>query len=389
MAAQLDSGAAFELSLSLDNGCVRFFNDSGSSWLSEVLATAPQHLYTVLHGWNEIVLGYSKMLVAKQASARKLRRCIRLSGTGVMLPLSLNNIFHATFHAVPAAERWAQAAAASSSEIHFIPLVYRSAAFGVVRSADPRSWFAWEYTIRAMTRLSGAEIARRTSEILNAGCCCFERLEAAAPPFNAYARSSRERLYRFRRAVLGNVLSANEMQSDAQRRRTRVLYIPREHEDRAITNEAEVSRSLRALPNVERLVFDRLSLSEQLRHVSEAIGLVSVFGQALVWMVFLPAQHMRTFVVELVQHEGAWKQDYVRWAATLGVRHFRSRGDMAACKPDSSALHRAWQRKLRNYTRFIDCNLTVLAADVVEKTGAGIAWARGGNGDVVRRRDRG
>ena len=198
--------AAYFVQFSLRNACVTFYDEKNgrhhAMWISREGVTG------VAHGFSEYVYGYqriSMLRAERRRDAVALARCdMRPLAIGV--PYSCNNIFHATFHAVPAWEQHAAAAAAQHEPPPtFVPLVYATTAIGKKMSEDPALWHAWEFSLRPFSTLSAARIAADTTRLLRAPCTCFARVEANAPAFNPNARHAATRLRAFREASLRSV----------------------------------------------------------------------------------------------------------------------------------------------------------------------------------------
>ena len=120
----------------------------------------------------------------------------RREALGLGVPVShASSIYHQQFHAVPSwlALRKLVADAGlgeNAPAAAFVPLAIASAALGHGKPAQPRRWYAWEYSIRALTTAGADDIAAAASRLLRAPCTCFERFEADGRAFNPGARSS-------------------------------------------------------------------------------------------------------------------------------------------------------------------------------------------------------
>ena len=361
--ARVDEFAQFVLSLHVRNACLVIRNASATQlYQSKVLAAgedsddAPG--YAVLHGWSDFTYGYQRLLISKTNAEWKRTKsgplpenCARRPGTAIGVPFSLNNIWHATFHAVPLMEEYRGAA----GPITYFPLLYRQAELGAV-GADPRRWHAWEYTLRALSSRSAEQMADDLRPLLSArlpgsrsvqshtdashtshltasarisraqapGCTCFDALRASAPPFNLRAKYAAGRLRVWVAASLANAerVAAAAAASSGDgvgahgegEGEVGLLYVHRATGRRALSpaNEAKLRRALRRLeqrqqqqlqqqpssptasqtapptPLLRRVVLERLPMHQQARLVARARGLVGVFGQSLAWMIFLP-----------------------------------------------------------------------------------------------------
>jgi hypothetical protein len=127
---------------------------------------------------------------------------------GLGVPVShASSIYHQQFHAVPSwlALRKLVADAGlgeNAPAAAFVPLAFASAALGHGKPAQPRRWYAWEFSIRPLTTASADDIAAAASRLLRAPCTCFERFEADGRAFNPGARSSAPAIRWFRDAAL-------------------------------------------------------------------------------------------------------------------------------------------------------------------------------------------
>lgn len=196
-------GPEYLVQFSLRNACVTFYDDRSGMHHAEWVSR--QGVHAVVHGFSEYVFGYQRITWVRPEKSRqeaeRLARC-EMRPLAIGVPFSCNNIFHATFHAVPAWEAHAAAAEAQHAPLPtFVPIVYSSTAVGRKMSSDPRKWHAWEFSVRAFTRLSAEQIAQDTASLLAAPCTCFERVEANAPAFNPNALSAAARLRAFKRQV--------------------------------------------------------------------------------------------------------------------------------------------------------------------------------------------
>ena len=202
----------FFVEFTLQNACLTIFDDRYTRfrpWFTSLY----EPIDAVVHGFTEYTQGYQRLTGIRAASpdvrARLLDKCERRE-TAIGVPFSCNNVYHQAFHAVPAWERWRQAASdaarqAGPSGVDFVPLVYPSAAVGKKMSVDPRRWHAWEFSIRPFTKQPYEALAARTTRLLNPDrCVCYDRVYANAPAFNPIARRSAPRMRQFRAQALAN-----------------------------------------------------------------------------------------------------------------------------------------------------------------------------------------
>jgi len=223
--------AEFLLSFVLANTCVLFYNDRSTLYRSHYLSLGDTTAY--IHGFSEYSFGYQRLAAVRPASrkdARLLQHCPRYAH-GVVVPFSCNNIYHQSFHAIPSFESYSHSLARNASSPVFVPLVHPSAAIGRKMQSKPVFWHAWEFTLRSVTANGAEQIADETSQLLQAGCACFDRLEGNAGAFNPMAAASRSRVATFRAAAL---------------RHARVLLPPRSPALSAIPRHSEAS----LLPNL-------------------------------------------------------------------------------------------------------------------------------------------
>jgi hypothetical protein len=350
------AGAEYSTTLSERNVCI-VYQSAGRGGRRKELAQQlislrhlgrPSAAIGVLLGFSEYTLNYHKLLTMRAAAdvdeIVRLRRVCQQRQFGFAIPLSFNNVYHATFHAVPALEWWNErdlgvSGGGPGEPPTFIPILHHRMLRGKV---EPTHWYAWEFATRALTDQKGAKLLADVGSILaTPGCACFARLEGSARAFNFNAKASRERLNAFRTSLLLRVhrpLHSPALQPLPQRRR-KLLYVHREARTRTITNDAAVHAGLSEAcrGSLLRAVLDRMPLVEQMKMVSSATSIVAAFGQALTWMLLLPPPAhgadedeaettARATVLELAPQEAFWKQDYqIRALATHlpPTRHIR------------------------------------------------------------------
>lgn len=287
----------------------------------------------IAHGFSEYVFGYQRISLVRaerRRDAAALATCdVRPLAIGI--PYSCNNIFHQTFHAVPAWEQHAATAAAHREPPPtFVPIVYSTTAIGKKMSEDPALWHAWEFSVRPFSTLSAAQIAADTQRLLRAPCTCFARVEANAPAFNPNARHAATRLRAFREAALRSVRAMPDgvppagqgVYASAADAGGQLLYVARRHAKRAVVNGAALEIALSALPEVRRVRLEELSLAAQMLLFNQAAGLIAVHGQAMAWVLFLPSERRRVAAVEIFPGSAS-QTIYKTWCRVLGVHYQR------------------------------------------------------------------
>ena len=288
-------------SWSLRNACVTFASDgTGPHALSRAGTAA------VVHGFSEYRFGFVRLLSVRAATVLEeqtiLRRCERRRH-GLALPFLANNLYHALYHAVPAAEAEAgeagAEAAAGEEATTLVPLIPPN--FGLGRHLRegttplrPRAWHGWELSVRALTRKSAADIGADLERLLLrsgscGSCVCFDRLRGNTHAFSPSAADASPRLRAFRRTVLANLIPVPGVAASTQRGGAVLLVWRRDATSRVLTNGDEVWRALRPLGGTRRVVLEAMPLSQQLRAVAAARGLVATHGQALALVPFLGA----------------------------------------------------------------------------------------------------
>lgn len=381
---------------------------------------SPSTALSVLFGFSEYTLNMFELMAMRPSGtmlerSQLLKTCARApSGLGIAIPFSFNNVYHATFHAAPSVE-WMQyqqsrAQPQNSNIPHldgaaveaatFVPILHQRV--NPASPSDAKRWFAWEFSVRALTSRSGASILSEAEELLANRCTCFDRLVGYAGAFNFNARTSRPRLRSFRAALLHHVdllvnhaaqasssasasssSSSRAALSHATRSRT-VLYVHRRGVTRALSNERSLYVALAAaVPSLRRVELDTMPLYDQMRTVAEAGALVAVFGQALTWMLLLPhgdprdASHhaagggsmknagSASAVLEISPKEAFWKRDYEILAGVLGLRFKRIFGRISECVAARKETVE-WKARLAEFNKFLRCNVTVDVEKVVK-----------------------
>lgn len=208
-----------------------------------------------------------------------------------------------------------------------------------------------------MTTASPDDISSAAIQLLRTPCTCFDRFEATAQPFNPGAAMAAEALRRFRHAMLRNIHplppTSNRVSAGA------MLFVSRQGERRTLTNEAEVLSLLgRRLDRVQRVAFEELSLTTQMRVVSDASVLIAVHGQALAWLPFLPWESQPTGVVEvsLVGRRGVVNKCYEVWSKALGVHYWRV---VARLMKGCNGGVRSRDNEAERAHKMLSCNVSV------------------------------
>ena len=371
------------IDFTLKNACVTFFDDHFSRFRSAYVVNSPP-VEAMVHGFTEYTEGYQRLTTVRpprRGESVSPATCQRGAPLAIAVPFSCNNIYHQTFHAVPAWEMWKRHAPYDDSTggtraVDFLPLVYPSAAIGKKMSTDPRRWHAWEFSIRPFTRRSTAEIAKRTDELINSRCTCFDTIHANAPAFNPIARTAAPRLRAFRRAALRmlpgvSVPRVRDVPADV----TDLLWIVRQHALRNIQNDAQLraafSRDAALARRLKRVTLEELSLSEQMALLASSCGLLAVHGQAMSWVLFLPSGQRRTAAVEIFP-KGLVNHIYKELSTTLGVRY-----EDVQAKAASGCV-----TKGAKIAEQLKCNVSVDVDAVVAAASRSAAWTAGSVGVV-------
>ena len=293
---------------------------------------------------------------------------------GLGVPLSHpTSIYHQLYYAVPA---WlhlrAHVAAGVGPPLAFVPLALQSAALGRGKPMAPRRWHAWEFTLRALSRAGAAEIAAAASVLLRTSCTCFGRFEASGIAFSPGARADTPQLLGFRAAALANALASPPLDDAAgiraaswgpPRSSRDMLFIIRRGARRGLSNEAEVFHILRSLRRVSRIIFEDLTLAEQMVRISSASALIGVHGQAFAWLPFLPWDSRPIALVEisLASRRGVINTCYERWSTALGVHYWRVAGTpTGGCNGD---VGRGDNEAMRAH-KILACNVTANTAQL-------------------------
>lgn len=322
-----------------------------------------------------------------QERARLITTCERRE-TAIGVPFSCNNIYHQSFHAVPAWEHWREMARihsrkADGADVDYLPLIYPSAAVGKKMSVDPRKWHAWEFSIRPYTSRPYEELAARTAQLLRPGSCvCYDRVFANAPAFNPIARRSASRMRAFRAAALlrskpfalaGGLLDmaasiAGGITAPSSART--ILWVVRRHALRNINNDGQLAARVQAdaqlASRIRRVELERMALSEQMHLFAGASALLAVHGQAMAWVLFLPSGERRTAAVEIFP-VGLRNPIYQELSTSLGTRYESLK---AATAPGCGDSHKVEARLM--------CNVTVNVEKVVRAVESMARWTAAG-----------
>ena len=336
-----ETRAEFSTALSLRNACVAFHDDKYSYHRAHFVVDGPLESPIVMHGFDERASGYQRLTVVRRAEEydRLSIGMCRREALGLGVPVShASSIYHQQFHAVPSwlALRKLVADAGlgeNAPAAAFVPLAFASAALGHGKPAQPRRWYAWEYSIRALTTAGADDIAAAASRLLRAPCTCFERFEADGRAFNPGARTSAPAIRWFRDAALRHAPLAADAAAAASAAAASVaaagmapgggggggggsgallLFVSRQGVRRALSNEADVlaliarsqalrvesalsstssyatssittssssSLALSRAPRLMKVMLEKLPIVDQMRLVASATALIAVHGQ--------------------------------------------------------------------------------------------------------------
>ena len=282
------------LQFSLRNACITFYDDHWTRFRASIVSQE-DNIEGIVHGFSEYNNGYQRLTSIKPAIATDIAmdQCARRA-VGIGIPFSCNNVYHQSFHAVPAFEAWGGISAAAASKgqaVDLIPLIYPSAAVSKKMSSDPRRWHAWEFSLRAFTSQTSAEIAANTDRLLRAPCTCYQWLHGNAEAFNPIARRSARRMLAFRAAVLRQIGPIQSLAIPAPllnhvtSSSTAMLWCARRHALRNIENEAELALAFEhepaLAPRIRRVILETMPLAAQMRLIHRSAALIAVHGQAM------------------------------------------------------------------------------------------------------------
>lgn len=375
----------FWVTFHLRNACFIPFDDHYTRFRGSFIQLrkdAQPPLEAVIHGFTEYTQGYQRLSGVRTAGTKSdddavLATCERRP-RAIGIPFSCNNIYHQSFHAIPAYERWKSKA--TGDDVDFLPLIYPSAAVGKKMSLDPLKWHAWEFSVRPFTRLSYDVLAKRTAHVLHTPCTCYDEVYGNADAFNPIARTAVTRLLRFRQASLqmlpppatiggdsADLEAATALSQDQPS--NRILWIGRRHKLRNIANEAQLAERLeqqepRLWKRMQRTILEGMGLAQQMRLLATSAGLFAVHGQAMAWVLFLPTSQQRCAAVEIFP-QGLANPIYRDLSAVIGV-HYESLTARASCASG----------KMDTATR-LQCNVTVGVEKTVDTLRRAAKWLNG------------
>ena len=273
---------------------------------------------------------------------------------GLVVDISMDNLWHVLFHAIPTRELVLERGLEMSS-IDFLP---RYTTFWPVANArdvfDAQGrlisgysnerlkpvlqWPGWELVMRSLiggrTDVHWPELAARTQELIAPRRWnCYRRLTGGHvgwwPGIKGRDLSellaARSSVLSFRSVVLTNV-GALERPPEL-----RVVFELRTG-SRCLVNQDDLMLNVSADPSLSGHVrfvsLATLPLAEQLRLVGTSVALAGAHGAGLAMIAFLPSgPHVRTSVLEIfpyrmhVQPTHAW-YDYRRWAVMNSVDYY-------------------------------------------------------------------
>ena len=250
-------------------------------------------------------------------------------------------------------------------------------------------WAGWELVMRAVASSLGMAPppAERTQELLTPlrlGChpLVVGGHSSFWPLFNSAAEllAARPRVLALRRALLrsfrGIVGAAGAALPPSQSSGSIVFTTRPGSGVRTITNMAEVRAALEAdaslAGRVSFVAMGELPLMEQLGAVQRADVLVGPHGQAMVWVAMLPSEQGRRACLEIfpqqmvIQQTHAW-WDYRRWAFMNEVEYF------LLTQPNAASCHNLDFRRCGNFTILLPQFMTALRRVVEHVAPAAIA----------------
>jgi hypothetical protein len=306
---------------SLTNVCAVFFNSSRT--LHHVQFVSLDGMRAFIHGFSERQWRFHRLALvrpAEKADANVLDRC-EWRSRALALHMSANHFYHQSFHAIPAYAGLHHTMGANAT---LLPLVgtYAGDWFdGSVTSAR-----FWEFTVRALTTESPEGLTSMLRQLLWSPCTCFEQVVGDVSSYSwagqqerYVAMASEWRLATLQSAgVLASRSSGLPVARDA-------LYLARVTGSRVVTNEAELVMGINESGRVQRVVMERLTLTEQMRRLASTRMLVGVHGQALALMFFMPWDTQTTAVLEIIPqpNEQAWhfSKDLPDMGRSLGMAY--------------------------------------------------------------------
>lgn len=317
----------------LRNVCVSFYTRRNTTYLAQWVSRRGDAV--IISGFSEYLNSFRRLSwVRPELPSDQLENC-PYAELGVAMHFSSNNIYHAFFHAVPA---WRALQHIKSPVM--IPLVDAHAGNWVGAFNKWRA-HAWEFAVRGLTREPSIAISNRLRILLTGRCACFGNVVGNTEAFEPRAVASLPTLRNFCHTVLVN--SAQFVSSAGlwtEKFHPRVLYVSRQGR-RSFVNEELVLKTLQRQYLLRRVYFELLSVSDQIHLLSRAELLVTMHGQALAYMPFLPK---RAAVLEfaLPHTTDTWRSKlmYAKWALSLKLVHFSSKTMHANCLADEKrTLH--------------------------------------------------
>ena len=111
---------------------------------------------------------------------------------------------------------------------------------------------------------------------------------------------------------------------------------------------------------MRHVALEPLSLAQQMALFDGAAGLLTVHGQAMAWVLFLPSHRQRVAALEIFPG-GSVQNIYRAWCQVLGVRYKRLTAPIAVgCKS--------------NKMNWLACNVTVDVPEVVRAAHAAAGY---------------
>ena len=339
--------------------------------------------------WLKPAVPPSDALV-RELNAKRLRWST--GREGVVLDLTMDNLFHVVFNAVPSLSSLARrGVVVDPSTTDLIPrytVFWPSQYVGVARpsQADSSYWPGWEVYVRAVVGAATLATARadtavgaraagwhgallRTRDLLDevGTVHCYKRLVGGHPrwwpsgsgraEFDASYRAARPLVAHFRAAVMATVRMRRSLATPRDLHRTMhgplheapaaskasaSIVFELRHGTRVIVNDGalreRVAANARLASRVRFVSLASLSVSRQLEIVGGALGLAGVHGAALALVIFLPTDRWPCSVFEIKMyamkaHPTHSNFDYPRLAQMGAVKHLmlRDQPDAPEC----------------------------------------------------------